>query len=1059
MASQTEVSIQEFVSKQKQLLESELRAEEDNNVNSSKKDGGFILRNIDVINTSVGLYGRTVVSFGNTIQQSTTQSSEDNETSTKESTTESKLLLPAHRLTVGDEVQILPNNGKGFKTTKKSKAAGGVICACDDVSISVALFSADNNVQQSKSSLKKKQEKKKEEDDNNEDEEDMLGGNPPYAMIPKSNIEVHNKMISSIDQLAKQGTRHPIAGDVVLAAFEPNTSKHNIELTSSRIETLESELDLKCTNLDYSQRQAVVMALHSNSPINLIHGPPGTGKTTTVAELIRCAVHNMGWKVLVTAPSNVAVDNVLERVMSIEHEKQDSTCKRRGRGSKKTSTSMKKIRAVRLGHPARIQHGIQKYSLESLVQSSEGTEIVQDCRSDLNEHLKTLSNPKSRGPEKRVAYKEMKALKKEIRTREEKVVGEILRNSNVVLATNVGAASSLFNRMSDTKGEPISFDLVIIDEGAQALEASCWIPLLRGKRAVLAGDHKQLPPTIKCNVREVQQGLGRTLFERLMLAYDKNTPNCRSKMLEVQYRMHKNISDWSSEAMYNGKLISHDSVKDRQLSTLPVVSEKMATQTEKEDDSSDGLENVTMMLIDTTGCDMHEIVNDAGSRYNEGEANIVVSHVHSLIKLGLRAQDIAVITPYNGQVELLRKLLLPDIPKLEIRSVDGFQGGEREAVVLSLVRSSEKGGQDGIGFLSDERRLNVAITRAKRHVAVICDCETVSKNKFIKGLIDWLEEKGDYRSGVEYEIDSIISSDSLQAKISSTIDKPQKQNIANNKQKYPKKSSKKQPSTKSKNTFPKTDKTEYSRAELMQRITLFSQQGKQGHELNLSLNSEYDCVIAKELGTQLGLGCHDSGGTNKMVLSIIKETKTVKPITDVQPTTEDKEPDVTSTTSKFAQLVEDDSSVSSVEESKPANTPNNLLRELALERETRQSQQPKAPPPPSEAKPSIPPSKKKKSKKKGNNKKAKAKKEEDKDDQLDDLDDLAFLDAQIDKVQNSHGRKIEAKGKGYRSIVNGVLLSTPQGQTAPKKNKAASSALQNKLKAKAQDRTAKKKKK
>ena len=1059
MASQTEVSIQEFVSKQKQLLESELRAEEDNDNSTSSKDGGFILHNIGVINTSVGLYGRTVVSFGNTIQQPTTQSSDDNDKSIKESGTEVKLLLPAHRLTVGDEVQILPNNGRGFKVTKKSKAAGGVICACDDVSISVALFGADNNkVQQSKGSSKKKQEKKKDVDDNNEDEEDMLRGNPPYAMIPKSNIEVHNKMISSLDQLAKQGIRHPVAGDVVLAAFEPNTSKRNVELTSSRIETLESDLDLKSTKLDYSQRQAVVMALHSNSPINLIHGPPGTGKTTTVAELIRCAVHNMGWKVLVTAPSNVAVDNVLERVMSIEHEKQDSTCKRRG-GSKKTNTSMKKVKAVRLGHPARIQHGIQKYSLESLVQSSEGTEIVQDCRSELNEHLKTLSNPKSRGQEKRVAYKEMKALKKEIRTREEKVVGEILRNSNVVLATNVGAASSLFNRMSDTKGEPISFDLVIIDEAAQALEASCWIPLLRGIRAVLAGDHKQLPPTIKCKVREVQQGLGRTLFERLMLAYDKN-PNCRSKMLEVQYRMHKDISDWASEAMYNGKLISHDSVKDRQLSTLPVVSERMATQTEKDEGSADELDKVTMMLIDTTGCDMHETAN-AGSRYNEGEANIVVSHVHSLIKLGLRAQDIAVITPYNGQVELLRKLLLPDIPKLEIRSVDGFQGGEREAVVLSLVRSSEKGGQDGIGFLSDERRLNVAITRAKRHVAVICDCETVSKNKFIKGLIDWLEVKAEHRSGAEYNIDdTIISSESLQAKISLIIEKPQKQSIDNNKQNNPKKSSKKQPNTNNKNTFPKTDKMEYSRAELMQRITLFSQQGKQGQALNLSLNSEYDCVIAKELAAQLGLGCCDNDGTNKLVLSIIKETKAVKPSTAVQPATKDKEPAVTSsiTTSKFAQLdMDDDSSVSSVEESKSANTPNNLLRELALEREKRQSQQPKAPPPP-EDKPSIPSSKKKKSKKKGNNKKAKAKKE-DKDDQFDDLDDLAFLDAQIDKVQNSHGRKIEAKGKGYRSIVNGVLLSTPQGQTAPKKNKAASCSLQDKLKAKAKDRTAKKKKK
>jgi ATP-dependent RNA/DNA helicase IGHMBP2 len=188
-----------------------------------------------------------------------------------------------------------------------------------------------------------------------------------------------------------------------------------------------------------------------------------------VAELIRCAVNCKRWKVLVTAPSNVAVDNVLDRLTSLEQ--QSDAGKRKN--SKKSNRQ--KIKAVRLGHPARIQHGIQKYSLESLVQSSDGTEIVQDCRRELNNHLKTLSNPKSRGNDKRVAYQEMKSLRKEIRTREEKVVGDILRNANVVLATNVGAGGSVFRHLADSKGEPIAFDLVIIDEAAQALEASCWI--------------------------------------------------------------------------------------------------------------------------------------------------------------------------------------------------------------------------------------------------------------------------------------------------------------------------------------------------------------------------------------------------------------------------------------------------------------------------------------------------------------------------------------------------------------------------------------------------------
>mmetsp|Transcript_20073 Transcript_20073/g.43547 ORF Transcript_20073/g.43547 Transcript_20073/m.43547 type:complete len:1062 (+) Transcript_20073:135-3320(+) len=1055
-----EVALHEFVTKQKRLLESELRTEEDvaegkNKTKDDGRDGGFFLRNIDVIDTSVGLYGRSVVAFGNASQQS---SESDNDTSKNQSSPASTL-LQAHRLTVGDEVQILPNNGKGFQSGKKSKHAGGVICAVDDVSVSVALSGGDGGRQQSSSGKgsSKKQEKKMNKEESLDDDGEMLGGNPPYALIPKSNVEVHRKMVIALDELEKHGVSHPVAGDIVMAAFEPNNPKHNTEMTRARIEAVEGECNLASSKLDNSQREAVVMALDSNSPINLIHGPPGTGKTTTVAELIRCAVHYKGWKVLVTAPSNVAVDNVLERVMSIEKEMQSADTGKRKAGSKKSSTKSK-IKAVRLGHPARIQHGIRKYSLESLVQSSEGTEIVRDCRSELNDYLKTLSNAKSRPSEKRVAYREMKSLRKEIRTREEKVVGAILRHSNVVLATNVGAASYLFNRMADVKGEPISFDLVIIDEAAQALEASCWISLLRGKRAVLAGDHKQLPPTIKCSVREVQHELGRTLFERLMFAYDKSkdsTSNCRSKMLEVQYRMHQDISDWASNAMYNGKLISHESVRDRQLLTLPLVAEKAKTQGDKEE--CDSLEKVTLMLVDTTGCDMHETANEAGSRYNEGEVNIVVAHVHSLISTGLRAEDIAVITPYNGQVELLRKMLLPDLPKLEIRSVDGFQGGEREAVVLSLVRSSDRGGQDGIGFLRDERRLNVAVTRAKRHCAVICDCETVSKNKFIKGLLDWMEKKGEYRSGAEYTTmhHDIGSSESLQTKNSTPISNPQKQK--DGKSAHPPKITKGQNTSKdsictTNDSIHKAEidvkKTniESNRIALLDRIKSFSESGKKGEELNLSPSSEYDCVVASELAKQLGLGCRDGEGTTKLVLRVLKETK---PKSSAPPT---EEPHATNTT-KFAQLdVDDESSESSNDEDKN-DTPNNLLRELALQREKRQSEQQKAP----AAKPSTLKKKKKKGKGKLGGTKQPQKKEKN-DDKLDGLDDMDFLDAQIEQVQTSHGRKVEAKGKGYRSIVNGILLSKPSSREEPTRNNgAASSTLQAKLNAKAQDRKVKKK--
>ena len=285
--------LHEFISNQKRLLELELRAEEDASVDPTKittnnkddvsRDGGFVLRNIDVIDTSVGLYGRTVVSFGNvSSQQSVTVPSQDNATMTtnknggRSSTSSSNHLLQAHRLTVGDEVQILPNNGKGFQGGKKSRHIGGVVCALDDVSISVALFGEDagSNSKQSTAAKKGKKAGSKLIDEPPHDDGDgeMLGGNPPYALIPKSNIEVHQKMIAALDDLDQYGVDHPVAGSIVMAAFEQNNPMHNTKMTRSRIESLELECNLESSKLDYSQREAVVMALHSNSPIYLIHG-------------------------------------------------------------------------------------------------------------------------------------------------------------------------------------------------------------------------------------------------------------------------------------------------------------------------------------------------------------------------------------------------------------------------------------------------------------------------------------------------------------------------------------------------------------------------------------------------------------------------------------------------------------------------------------------------------------------------------------------------------------------------------------------------------------------
>lgn len=545
-----------------------------------------------------------------------------------------------------------------------------------------------------------------------------------------------------------------------------------------------------------------------------------------------------------------------------------------------------------------------------------------------------------------------------------------------------------------------------------------------------------------------------------MTVYERSSISC-SRMLEVQYRMHRDIADWSSTAMYGGRLISHESVSDRKLASLPQV---MDSRTPGFTSGDDSIKDVTLMLIDTTGCDMHETANDAGSRYNEGESNIVSSLVRALISLGLKAEDIAVITPYNGQVELLRRRLLPDVPKLEIRSVDGFQGGEREAVILSLVRSSERGGKDGIGFLRDERRLNVAVTRAKRHCALICDCETVSQNEFIKSLIDWIEEKGSYHSAMEFVSDDsdrnkthIHKITTCSAAVSSRPKSPK--TAKPNKKNHPDiQISKKMALTKNSvvdpNSAVTTEGKEYSesaRSKMMEEINTFASSGRKGDELSLGDNlPSFDRVVARELAQQLGLGVTDHKDRG-IVLSIIKESNA---ISIKNPTDE-----LLKKPTKFSNLtVEDDSSASSSDQDRLENThsTNNLLRDLAREREQRQNNRAQSAQPVASSQQS---SKRKKNRNKATSGKvggaATSKKAEDKFDGLNDMD---FLDKQIELVQNSHGRKIEASGKGYRSVMNGILLASAPKQEA-KKDSVASASLQAKIRSKAQGRQVKKKKK
>uniref|UniRef100_A0A8C8Y180 DNA-binding protein SMUBP-2 n=1 Tax=Panthera leo TaxID=9689 RepID=A0A8C8Y180_PANLE len=456
------------------------------------------------------------------------------------------------------------------------------------------------------------------------------------------------------------------------------------------------------TSLDASQKEAVSFAL-SQKELAIIHGPPGTGKTTTVVEIILQAVRR-GLKVLCCAPSNVAVDNLAERLARCQQ------------------------KVLRLGHPARLLDCIQQHSLDAVLARSDSAQIVADIRKDIDQ-LKNRQTQDKR--EKSSFWNEIKLLRKELKEREEAAMLESLRSAAVVLATNTGASpDGPLKLLPDGH-----FDVVVIDECAQALEASCWIPLLKAGKCILAGDHKQLPPTI-VSPKAAAAGLARSLMERL--AAERGAGVVRT--LTVQYRMHRAIMQWASEALYHGRLTAHPSVAGHLLRDLPGVAATEET-------------GIPLLLVDTAGCGLFELEEeDDQSKGNPGEVRLVSLHVQALVEAGVRASDIAVITPYNLQVDLLRQSLAHRHPELEIKSVDGFQGREKEAVVLSFVRSNRKG---EVGFLAEDRRINVAVTRARRHVAVVCDSRTVNSHAFLKTLLDHFTEHGEVRTAFEY-LDDIV---------------------------------------------------------------------------------------------------------------------------------------------------------------------------------------------------------------------------------------------------------------------------------------------------------------
>ncbi|KAE8150792.1 P-loop containing nucleoside triphosphate hydrolase protein [Aspergillus avenaceus] len=481
------------------------------------------------------------------------------------------------------------------------------------------------------------------------------------------------------------------------------------------------EVEFMDPTLNDSQKEAIRFALASRD-IALVHGPPGTGKTHTLIELILQMVQRK-LRVLVCGPSNISVDNIVERL------------------------APKKVPVVRIGHPARLLPSVLDHSLEVLTHTSDAAGIVRDVRKEIDQ--KQASIRKTRyGREKRAIYQDLKELRREFRERESKCVDNLVRESNVVLATLHGAGG---HQLKNQK-----FDVVIIDEASQALEAQCWISLLSASKVVLAGDHLQLPPTVKSTTQKSKdaatrektdnsgdkKALGKfsletTMFDRLLSLHGESI----KRMLTTQYRMHETIMRFPSDELYESKLMADEAVKARLLKDLPY-------EVEETDDTREPL-----VFWDTQGGDFPEKTEDneigkkeallGESKSNDMEALVVAKHVDHLVQSGVTPEDIAVITPYNGQLAILSQMLREKYPGIELGSVDGFQGREKEAVVVSLVRSNS---ENEVGFLAEKRRLNVAMTRPKRHLCVCGDSETISKGSgFLKRWMAFLEEHADLR--------------------------------------------------------------------------------------------------------------------------------------------------------------------------------------------------------------------------------------------------------------------------------------------------------------------------
>ena len=448
--------------------------------------------------------------------------------------------------------------------------------------------------------------------------------------------------------------------------------------------------------LNQTQEDAVNMVLRAKD-VAIVHGPPGTGKTTTLVEAIRETLMREN-QVLVCAQSNMAVDWISEKLVD--------------RG----------INVLRIGNPTRVNDKMLSFTYERRFEAHPDYPHLWAIR----KAIRDLRSHRKRGDG---YHQKLESLKSRATELEIRINNELFGEARVIASTLVGAA----NRLLDGQ----KFGTLFIDEAAQALEAACWIPLRRVSRVVLAGDHCQLPPTVK-SIAALKAGLGKTLMERIVEMHPEAVT-----LLKIQYRMNDDIMRFSSNYFYGGQVESAPEVRFRSILDMDIPMTWIDTSA-----FADSVSNASVSDGSAVGAFKEEFVGESFGRINKAEAELTLLALQNYFeKIGKQRLldkriDVGIISPYRAQVQYLRRLLMkreyfkPFRRLISVNTVDGFQGQERDIIVISLVRSNDEG---QIGFLRDLRRMNVAITRARMKLIILGNAPTMTRHPFYRQLWQYID--------------------------------------------------------------------------------------------------------------------------------------------------------------------------------------------------------------------------------------------------------------------------------------------------------------------------------